>query len=81
MHSLDNGALSSAEYSPPKPLEEVVREKKAYRRELHTVNVGTPPHPLPFFPLLAWPAPPRSTLIGPMLNMVSHTFCVVWRLP
>ncbi len=32
--------MSSADYSPPKPLEEVVREKRAYRRELHTVNVG-----------------------------------------
>ena len=39
-HSLEAGALSSADYSPPKPLEEVVREKRAYRRELHTVNVG-----------------------------------------
>lgn len=39
-HSLDTGALSSGDYSPPKSLEEVVREKRAYRRELHTVNVG-----------------------------------------
>jgi hypothetical protein len=27
-------------YLPPKLLEEVVREKRAFRRELHTVNVG-----------------------------------------
>lgn len=36
----DPSVVQRVEYAPPKPLEEVAREKRAYRRELHTVNVG-----------------------------------------
>lgn len=32
--------MSSADFAPPKPLEEVVRENRAFRRELYTVNVA-----------------------------------------